>query len=186
MCVLSQVVDQCGCIYAVFDDLNFRDSQHELDFCDKTQLQKCFAGNFKETFDRLTCNCRPACEETIFDKTISGSLWPSTVAWVFKALEHDMTYEGNDISFASLADPNYFRLASDQVRGDMVQLQVHFTTAQSTLIAEEKVYENPFALMSTLGGAMSIWMGVSFIMIVEAVELALDGSIILFNKLKKS
>jgi hypothetical protein len=61
-----------------------------------------------------------------------------------------------------------------RVQNDLLKLEVYLTSTQKFVIEEKPVYPNVLSLFTNLGGALSVWMGVSFIMMLEVIEWILD------------
>ena len=72
--------------------------------------------------------------------------------------------EGDEYKFA----------VRENIQPDMCKLKVYYATSKVTKMAEEPVYPSVFDLFINLGGALSLWMGLSFIMVVEVVEIIVD------------
>lgn len=60
------------------------------------------------------------------------------------------------------------------VQDDLIHLDIFFTSTRKTVIEEDPKFPDPLSLFSNLGGALSIWMGISFVMVVEWMELIVD------------
>ena len=57
---------------------------------------------------------------------------------------------------------------------NFLRFDLYFSTSQQTLVKEDKLYPNIYSLFSSLGGALSLWMGLSFVIVVEAIEVGID------------
>ena len=89
--------DSCGCIWHVMDDLNLREHMRLAnllpnEYCSERNAtqDECIEREMK-TYDHTVCGCRPACQEKVMKTQISSSLWPSTVGWYYRTLQHNLT-----------------------------------------------------------------------------------------------
>ena len=68
----------------------------------------------------------------------------------------------------------YSTRVSRDIQANMARIQLYFVTSRRTQIKETPVYPGVMDLFTNLGGAISLWMGFSFIMVAEVIELILD------------
>ena len=58
------------------------------------------------------------------------------------------------------------------VRSNLGRVKVYYRNFKATVIKEEAKYADVLALFVSLGGALSVWMGFSFIFFIEVSEAA--------------
>ena len=71
-------------------------------------------------------------------------------------------------------DHDYQYMLQKSFQEDMCKLKVYFASSKTTIMKEFAIYPSVFDLFINLGGALSLWMGLSFIMFVEVVEILVD------------
>ncbi len=168
-CSMFHDFSRCGCISPILDEFNVRDATG-IDYCD--QRHEC-EENVGETFAEAlhVCGCGPACNQREYDAIVTASKWPSYVAWMFTAKDMGLAdFEISDV----MSDNAAFESKMEALRQDIVHIQVYFKTTRTSLNVEEKKYPDLLSLFTNLGGALSVWMGFSFLILIEVVELGLE------------
>lgn len=160
-------------------------------------------------FDRTQCGCQSSCSETVYDATVSSSLWPSQRSWISVAKYYNLTFDGVPITNSSVHNRSHTgcneqvwvhyetlqcewikwrnvqcpqeHLIRDKIRSRLARLNVYFHSTRRTIIMEEAVFNDLYSLFTELGGALSIWVGFSFIMFAEVIELVIDGMLVLIH-----
>ena len=61
-----------------------------------------------------------------------------------------------------------------QAANNLAKVQVYFSSSRARKLTEEKVFNGPADLFSSLGGALSIWMGISFVIVIEIAEVIVE------------
>ena len=67
-----------------------------------------------------------------------------------------------------------------QVSHEFARLHVYYKSLKSEVIAETPMVTTR-QFINNLGGALSLWLGISFVTILEVVELIIDVAFVLFK-----
>ena len=111
------------------------------------------------------CDCPLECETTSYSYTNSIAQYPS--------LWH---YENNLKNFSVIQN-----LSFQEVRESVAKVQIGYSQMEQTIITEEKKIEFN-DLVSNLGGTLGLFLGFSFLTLVEFIEIILQAILILINK----
>ena len=116
--------------------------------------------------------------------SISQSEWPSDQYWAVLAEEHQVKFKDfmvtyKDVTSLELLDTLDFTASNvkDIVKSNFISVTIYFGTFDVTTIQEVPQY-NFWGFLSTLGGAFSLFLGLTFIQLLEVVELIFK---LLFN-----
>ena len=107
----------------------------------------------------LECNCGVECEQTEYITQNSQAIWPSD-QYLNQAMVEYGFKDGT---------------GQPQVDDNLLMVQVYFNSLNVQRVQESPTYQ--FAdgsLMSSLGGAMSLYLGIALAMIFEVIELFID------------
>ena len=133
--------------------------------------------------------CRPACDETIYETDASHTQWPSKYFWPHLAADYNITYKGQAIQANGLADKIaflsgesdeslYYARITDKleelIRESFLKVQIFYGSRSSRIVREIPKY-NTGSLISSIGGALSLYLGVSIISMFEVVEFVARG-----------
>ncbi|TRY76498.1 hypothetical protein TCAL_15986, partial [Tigriopus californicus] len=184
MCFLQHFMQNCDCIYHNQDDMNIKEYHQNqgiqpFEYCSmKNQTSvECLKSSY-DKYNNDKCRCQPSCNETIYEIGTSAMTWPSESGWYFKAKEYNMTSSsnGNEPISAKVLDKNESELYSiiRDIQQNLLRLDFYFSSQSRTVIEENPVYPDFFSLFSNLGGALSLWMGISFLALVEVIEVIID------------
>ena len=111
------------------------------------------------------CNCPLECETTSYSYTNSIAQYPT--------LWH---YENNLKNYSVIQN-----LSFQEVRESVAKVQIGYSQMEQTIITEEKKIEFN-DLVSNLGGTLGLFLGFSFLTLVEFIEIILQAILILINK----
>lgn len=112
----------------------------------------------------------------------SSSVWPSVLYWPQLAAENNVTYFGERINPESAAkmitDGRWAELDTVRsfVQRNFLSISVYFETKRVEKIVESEKYPTS-GLMSSLGGAISLYLGMSLLAVFELTELALKFAV---------
>lgn len=102
-----------------------------------------------------------------FTTSVTTSTWPSNQYWFIVAKDLGSTLEEEDIM-----KPSSQKVKS-QIQEDYTKVDVYFQTLNVKAIVQSPVVPDE-ALISNLGGAFSLYLGVALIMAFEVVEFLWD------------
>ncbi|XP_070566204.1 acid-sensing ion channel 2-like [Ptychodera flava] len=169
-CLQDYMERECGCVDTIMisDVPRCRILNQTQEIC--RQLMYYMLQN-----NMLECECALPCSEIIYLKTISQSLWPS-VTYLYHLLKtiHSINDKTKDI--------NDF----EQAQSNLVRLEVYFEEMTYETMSETPKYEGVYNLLAEIGGVIGIYVGLSFITVVEFVEFFVAVVRYLFRRIKRS
>ena len=59
----------------------------------------------------------------------------------------------------------------ESVERDFLRLDIFYTTTTTDLVEEVAKYATPYATLSTVGGVLSLYLGITLVSMFEVVEL---------------
>ncbi|CAH1787668.1 unnamed protein product [Owenia fusiformis] len=131
----------------------------------------------------LNCEeCLPACKEISYSKSISQAYWPDEViqGFILKMIlqSPERNTRGQQmiqkyINFSEIERNHYQitnRTHADTIRKNMVSLSISFGDL-STEVTKQKVEYEGAQLLCDIGGALGLYIGVSFISLCEVGKL---------------
>jgi len=186
VCSHSSIVEACGCFHPMFldGDIANRSSYNLPVFESETingtvfnytydeDIQAC---NLTSEADDLVCvedvmyqldnsvrncTCRPNCQELDYEVYISQSKWPSKFYQTNAMVEYGFE--------SGTGGPN--------VAENLLQVNVYFKSLNVRTVIEEPIYDriDGAAFISALGGALSLFLGISISMVFEVIEFVID------------
>ncbi|XP_059092237.1 acid-sensing ion channel 2-like [Tigriopus californicus] len=181
-CLFDLFKEKCNCslnhLYTISDSNPKRTCLvHTLDqSCMERGADKLTAKVLKET-----CLCPAECNDVFYEYNTNSVRWPSHVFWTELANSHQFQYKGKILNpldafeAVSSLDPNIslieqYNTIQSHVESNFLKLQVYFADKYVTNITESKEFTLS-GILSTAGGAISLWLGTSFIALFEFVEL---------------
>ncbi|XP_059082581.1 degenerin mec-10-like isoform X2 [Tigriopus californicus] len=185
MCFLQHFMQNCDCIYHNQDDMNIKEYHQNqgippFEYCSmKNQTSVDCLGSSYNTYNSDKCRCQPNCNETIYEIGTSALTWPSESGWFYKAIEFNMTSSYKDDQPITSDDieksetelyPIY-----EEIKKNLLRLDFYFSSQSRIVIEELPVYADLFSLFANLGGALSLWMGISFLALIEVIEVVIDS-----------
>ena len=127
-------------------------------------------------FYYLSTNVR-YCIQGIFQMSISQSEWPSDQYWAILAEKHQVKFKDQMVTYQdSMAlemDEEFDHLTSNvknMVKSNFISTTIYFGSFDVTTIEEVPQYTF-WGFMSTLGGALSLFLGLTFMQLLEVVQL---------------
>ena len=164
VCLLIQTKRKCNC-YNTDLDVNpagFLD-RPGLRICSKVNASEaeCTGELFEET---STCpECHSACREIVYEKVISTAVWPAE-----RYLEH---YLNDTAGMDRFSKGNGDMKAL--VRREFSRVEIYLDGKEVTKIEEEALITSK-NLVTSLGGALSLFLGMSFVTLMEVAELTAE------------
>ena len=144
------------------------------------------ATNIAYAMSELDCSyCRPMCYEERHQVSLSQSTWPTSKSWPQVAAEFNVSYDGYHVSEENVLEAldvtSNDTEALDRLRegtarveskitGSYLKVKVYFNSMLRTSIVETKKYETA-TLFTSLGGAISFYLGISIVSLFEFGEL---------------
>ncbi|XP_076441336.1 acid-sensing ion channel 2-like [Babylonia areolata] len=169
ICEQRQVHEACGCHDETAEEVNIllnvtttlRPCRSRSDVeCLKMALWKFQNGDFE-------CGCYNPCSETKYLRTMTARPWPNT-----QYAEHLLVRT----ACRRMSPEKCERLKSKQSKDlsrEFVKLNIFYEDLNYENITEEPDYEEA-QFISDLGGTLGLWVGLSFLSVVEVVQLAME------------
>ncbi|XP_059096686.1 acid-sensing ion channel 4-A-like [Tigriopus californicus] len=189
-CLYDIVGEMCNCslnqLYTIDDGRNQKRICLIYDV-DKNCTEAA-AKNLTDEYLSQRCICPSQCEDHYYDVSFSSAKWPSQVFWPHVADTHQIRYSGENIHPRPIFDllieaqtnvtvKDEYDTIRDYVEGNFLKLEVYFANKYIRRTIETQEFPLS-AILSSIGGAISLWVGASFITLFELVELGLR---LLFN-----
>jgi hypothetical protein len=121
----------------------------------------------KNSFYLNECDCPYECEKTYYTYTSSISLFPT------------LQYS-NYIFQSDLIKRKYPNITYQQLKKSVARVQIFFDEMKETVV-EESVKTELSDLISNLGGTLGLFLGLSFLSLIEFVEVLLQALFVLIN-----
>ena len=135
------------------------------------------------------CDIKASCSETSYSSTLSTSPWPSSISWPFVLDRiYNAKWPGNlttaelfggatsDLYFGNMEQAKseeittLFKVTKEKLMQSVAKLKVYFSTS-AIEVQEELPKYTVGSLISNLGGAMSLYLGVTIVALFEIVEV---------------
>ncbi|KAK8377555.1 hypothetical protein O3P69_013890 [Scylla paramamosain] len=162
MCAQRMFIDYCECLHPllpqsfIYSNKVYKEiricnltSDHEDNICQGAML----SSNSSYLLSPHECDCNLACSEKVYTKVVSSTAWPPEVS----KLSVHTTYNMNE----------------NKVTENLLVLEVFFQSLIADYVEEEAEYPYINYLVSDLGGALSLYLGISIILLMEFVEFLL-------------
>ncbi|XP_043244057.1 uncharacterized protein LOC122392822 [Amphibalanus amphitrite] len=166
MCLQSLFIERCDCQHAKYPSpLTFRKHGKPL----LERIRPCLltvkgndtecTNSIQQKFDNgdVTCHCPSACFERSFNTFQSMAEWPRDVYLIEAASQMGIDIRG-------LTPDSRKELASN-----ILEIKVFFKTLNTAALTQSEFYTYS-SFFSSLGGAMSLYLGISIIMVAEILE----------------
>lgn len=144
-----------------------------LQFCNETdpKVAACLSRS-KIKDPKEVCRCREPCEKTEYKIRSSSAQWPNVFNWreigTSLGLINDTLLSG-----LSVYHPEVI-LAQEKVQESLLQIKVIQRTKEIRKFEQVAKYES-WTVIDSLGGATSLYVGISFVTIIEIFEYGLDN-----------
>ncbi len=186
--IFLQVIEECGCVSGQI--LHSRQMLGEYQYCGSmavngiefVQRMNCSFYVNNQILTDADCNCPISCKETLYQYTVTQSPWPHLsyhIPLYNKYIQNQ--------SFAHHFDWYYYDLAAleftenesliypqlretDLISRNFIQLHVKMESDLLVKYVDKQSLEWE-SFVGSLGGLLNLWTGVTFIAIIELVEL---------------
>ena len=129
--------------------------------------ETCFSNNIlNSTSYYKECNCPLECDSYRFTYTISTSHFPTL--WYY----------------TNILNKTRLNMSLHEVKENLAKVQIGYAFMEQTIISEEKKYEFN-DLVSSVGGTLGLFLGLSFLSLVEFVEIVVQTILILVQRKKQ-
>ncbi|XP_068237355.1 uncharacterized protein [Palaemon carinicauda] len=169
MCLQRIFVTNCKCIHPLYpQDFTFNGTYYgdpSMKYCNLTSGNEsdiqCVISEFKDFSEnpkKAGCRCEVACHTVEYPRVVSMSTWPP---------------EPSE-DYANAKYKTGLRESS------LMKVEVFYNSLSMEQIYQSQVYSTPWDLVSSLGGALSLYMGISVFLMMEVLELFI---ILIYNSI---
>ncbi|VDK47512.1 unnamed protein product [Anisakis simplex] len=169
-CYQKRLVDDCGCVDPSFvtrEDIRefFLDERLQPSACDVVleQSLKCVRKSMGNTTKSGVCEreCPQSCHEQAYSARITTSLWP-------RASYYDRIKDSWKNQIPSMETMQ----EAHEARTNLAKLEVYFEELNYESVVESPA-QDVWMLLSTIGGTLGLYVGMSFLTLGEFAELLL-------------
>ncbi|XP_077980560.1 uncharacterized protein LOC144435805 [Glandiceps talaboti] len=165
-CLQKNLIERCSCVTDILLD------EDKCSYVNTTQ-QRCrqiVQGLFEDY--ELNCTCKNPCEETSYSTMVSSSIWPSER---YESHLYGVLSEKSIKAAITLQDVDASRL-------NLVRLKVFFEELNFQSIVQTPKY-NMASLLSSIGGTLGLYIGLSIITIMEIIVFLCHSCIFCCRKI---
>ena len=161
-CSFSQILIECGCYHPIFLETDAQADWRTCDLSSNSTDYACVEMIMTELDQQnRLCNCNVSCGDIDYELYLSNAKWPSK------------QYEDTAASLYG-----YQNVPSDVpgLSDNLLQVNVYFKTLNVKRVGETAVYDSLFgsSFVAALGGALSLFLGISLSMVFEVFEFIID------------
>lgn len=175
LCLKRYIAEVCNCNELVLSPYSFNKPP-----CITLTQVSCASNQFTQFFKdgiNKTCenDCPLECEETIYSLSTSFTEYPTENYAILLRREPVLKNKYENIS----------SWPYEKVKRNVLSFNIYFDDLQYTLI-EDYVKTTPEDLLSSVGGTLGLFIGVSFLSTVEFIEIFVNILFVLFEKDKRN
>ena len=183
LCIEEEMVRECGCSYKPYIEY-YRGVHHVCNLNDFHDLQCLLETGlnldafYAKALSPANCHCPEECHETKYATEISTIQWPSDAYWSNLAKLHNYSYQGNLVSpdfvlgMLAMNRSEEVMEVREVVTGQLMEVRIFYDSLSVTKVEEVPKY-NFESLLSSYGGACSLYLGISFVALFEFAELVI-------------
>ena len=115
-------------------------------------------------------------KDLFFQFSISETKWPSDQTWAIFAEEFNVQYKGQKVTYKDQQKMDQsggtnedYEQIQQLVQNNLMQVSIYYGTLDVDDVAEVPEYTF-LTFLSSLGGAVSLYLGISFIQVFEIVQ----------------
>ena len=172
-CIQKYIGDNCKCQAPAIGKIyysNFRICSEKINQTipfEDIECMKKFINEFADSIDTLNeCNCPMECNSNYFTQLISYSQFP-TRQYSQYLIQSKFFNGSSNITF-------------EYLRESMALVQIYFDELKTTVLTES-IKMQAADLISSLGGLLGLFMGLSFLSFVEIFDFLINWFILLYN-----
>ena len=184
---LIQKTCQCKSIQLdeYHDEHSLKEASSNMTYCDISDRldNKCIAGVVNSIGNETSCKCPLRCNEISYPTQVSSSRWPSKLYWGYLAYQHQIIYHGQLVEPVTIKDSlmenspggeetEAMEEIREYINENFLLLEVNFKSMTLERIEEVRKYDF-FSFLASLGGSLSLYLGISIVAAFEVFEILL-------------
>lgn len=170
LCVQEKIFQKCGCYQEDSNELNWQINNKNLRYCDTRKEVICMLKEVNnQNKNKDNCQCLNPCKEYQYLKTISYRNWP-TDDYMFTLKDGVCDRLPDQCSDAQ----QLYDQTDDFKKGlNYLKINIYYEDLNYEEIEETPEIETA-QFASDVGGAIGLWIGLSFLSMFEVVQLFLE------------
>ncbi|XP_059085144.1 degenerin-like protein asic-1 isoform X3 [Tigriopus californicus] len=183
-CLMTTFQDTCGCFHPHFleGDMN-RGDFLPCSLTHGSNQSECITRVIEEVDVGVrNCSCKVECLESDYKLSLSQSQWPSTqfsvrsgITWPFRSfmgVSFHFLFQDEAREQYGFAETKPNETSLEQ---NLVKIRVFFNSLNIQHVTESPKYSwSDGTMISALGGALSLYLGISVVMAIEFLEFLID------------
>ena len=189
ICVQNLVRDECQCYPASYPSYTQPNNWDEVPFCLSLKLDGgiflnkslCMTDVISINLDKCYKSCHPPCEEFRHSYNTYDTLWPSKMEQLdfYKQIIKGKPFEkqfsiypeiSKLVSNGNMTEAKRLLKQTDLIEDNFAKISVYLTTTNIVVI-EDKPSTTLTDLFGGLGGTLNLYSGISFIILIELIDL---------------
>ncbi|XP_049786002.1 uncharacterized protein LOC126188440 [Schistocerca cancellata] len=181
ICLQIAFEEKCQCTHPNYMDLDR--GKPPCNLTSDSSDSHCAFTVLEEFEHRLrACSCNVDCREVTYQTSISTAIWPTDSTWCTVAKR--FTLVGNCDNVTEGNHGAKLHPEKQIIKDNALKIDVYFENLRVQQTVQTAAYE-PQAFVASLGGALSLYLGISLLMLVEVVELIIRVISDLYNHFRK-
>jgi len=164
-CIHSMITQDCGCFHPFYmDHPDWEGDYAPCNLTDSHQNNTCYNAILLDLeSERRECSCQVDCDEEDYTATTSAATFPE---YKYREIAHQ-TYGNGKV------EKDFIEQMGLNTGHNLLKVNIYYQHLNVLNIAESAEYDT-FGLCSSIGGALSLWLGISLAMFFEVVEFIID------------
>ncbi|XP_045161050.2 amiloride-sensitive sodium channel subunit beta-like [Mercenaria mercenaria] len=175
-CKAIHIYETCGC-WHYMHELVSEKLNKPFNICKTTSDRKCQRRAMQSIYSKeIKCECNNPCRDAQYTVSVSGRQWPS------------QSYAGLLKEGVCKTIPEECSLMASfsnrqELGKNFLLLNIYYETLNFESIVEEPLID-PFTFLSSIGGALGLWIGLSMLSVCEILQLAAEMVMCIVTKLR--
>ncbi|XP_046998361.1 degenerin unc-8-like [Schistocerca americana] len=181
ICLQIAFEEKCQCTHPNYMDLDR--GKPPCNLTSDSSDSQCAFTVLEEFEHRLrACSCNVDCREVTYQTSISTAIWPTDSTWCTVAKRFTLVDNCENVTEGNHGAK--FHPEKQIIKDNALKIDVYFENLRVQQTVQTAAYE-PQAFVASLGGALSLYLGISLLMLVEVVELIIRVISDLYNHFRK-
>merc|ERR1712079_745815 len=180
------IKNACNCVDPLSLDVEQVQDFSLVEFCSvtyNTTNRKCVTEarndymNYSQSEENTPCGCGVGCLTYKYMISTSSNIWPSEYYWGKLAEKYGIKFNGSSLTYRQARDmmslgakPFIYDKIKEHISSNYLKVNIYFETLGMEIIYETPEYTSN-SFLSALGGALSIYQGLTLLTMFEFFEL---------------